>query len=266
VIVGNTITLTFGTLSPGETYTITISTVVNSSATPPGGQNDVTLTTDSPDSNPLNNFDSASITIVETNLEIPDTGFAPGRVTRLPLTPGNGAYTTYADLWLEIPRLGLQTSIVGVPQSTDGWDVRWLWDQAGYLVGTAFPTWSGNSVITAHVTLPTGRPGPFADLRTLRYGDRVTIHAWGQQYTYEIRSVRIVKPDDRSVFRHEDRSWLTLVTCDGYDETSNSYLRRVAAQAVLVQIDGEDSNGLTSNPASSVPASRPHTASQHKRR
>ena len=266
VIVGNTITLTFGTLSPGETYTITISTVVNSSATPPGGQNDVTLTTDSPDSNPLNNFDSASITIVETNLEIPDTGFAPGRVTRLPLTPGNGAYTTYADLWLEIPRLGLQTSIVGVPQSTDGWDVRWLWDQAGYLVGTAFPTWSGNSVITAHVTLPTGRPGPFADLRTLMYGDRVTIHAWGQQYTYEIRSVRIVKPDDRSVFRHEDRSWLTLVTCDGYDETSNSYLRRVAAQAVLVQIDGEDSNGLTSNPASSVPASRPHTASQHKRR
>ncbi len=156
---GNTVDLLFATVAPTDVYTVTITTTVNSSATPPGGTNNVSLTTSSQDADPTNNVDDATITIVVAGLGAPETGFAPGRLTYLPSQPSAEAYTEYGDLWLEIPALGLGTDIVGVPQSGGGWDVSWLGEQAGYLDGTAFPTWAGNSVITAHVTLASGETG-----------------------------------------------------------------------------------------------------------
>ena len=235
-IIGQTITIDFGTITPTDSYTVTITTVVNSSATPPGGSNDVTLTTTSLDSDPTNNFDSVTITILS---DVPETGFAAGRVTLLPRQPESKAFQRYADLWLEIPSLDVETEIVGIPLLEDGWDIRWLWDQAGYLNGTAFPTWSGNSVITGHVFLPSGRAGPFASLRELQFGEEVIVHAWGLVYVYEIRSVNYVLPDDASVFEHREESWVTLVTCHDYDGELDTYRLRVAAKAVLVSINEE---------------------------
>ena len=158
------------------------------------------------------------------------------------------------------PALGLGTDIVGVPQSGGGWDVSWLGDQAGYLDGTAFPTWAGNSVITAHVALASGEEGPFADLKSLRFGDRVIVNAWGLRHIYEIRQVDLVSPSDRQIFRHEERSWLTLVTCHGYDEREASYRWRVAARAVLVSIDADETQvgpGILLDEASPSPSRTP---------
>ena len=233
-IVGQIITIDFGTVDPSESWTITVTTIVNSSATPPGGTNDVSLTTDSVDEDPDNNIDSATITIFTI---IPETGFAPNEITELPGQPLSKAFRDYSDLWLEIPSLGVETEIVGVPLLEDGWDVSWLWDRAGYLHGTAFPTWSGNSVITGHVVLPSGQAGPFASLRTARFGDQVIVHAWGMQYVYEIRELRYVLPDDGRVFDHQEFSWITLVTCQSYDEALDEYRLRVAVGAVLVAIE-----------------------------
>jgi LPXTG-site transpeptidase (sortase) family protein len=192
-------------------------------------------------------------------LGVPETGFAPGEVAQLPPQPAALAYLDYGDLWIEIPSLGVSTEIVGVPSSGGGWDVRWLGDEAGYLNGTAFPTWMGNSVITAHVVLPSGLPGPFADLKALRFGDQVVIHAWGLRHTYEIQDVDLVSPSDRQVFRHEQQSWLTLVTCHGYDEREASYRWRVAARAVLVGIDAEGSppSAVETAPGSGTDNGRP---------
>ncbi|MBN2385539.1 MAG: sortase [Anaerolineales bacterium] len=165
---------------------------------------------------------------------LPATGFAPGVVTTLP--EQSLAYAT-SDLRLEIPRLGLEMDIVGVPQVNGGWDVTWLNRDAGWLQGTAFPTWAGNSVITGHVWDAWNQPGPFVDLHTLWYGDRVVIHAWGQEYVYAVRSVRQVQPGDTAaITRHEDYPWLTLVTCKGFDPASNSYRYRVVVRAVQVEI------------------------------
>jgi hypothetical protein len=58
------------------------------------------------------------------------------------------------NLQLEIPDFGFQSEIVGV--SSD-WDVTWLGDSVGYLPGTAFPTWSGNTAIAGHVYLQATR-------------------------------------------------------------------------------------------------------------
>jgi LPXTG-site transpeptidase (sortase) family protein len=169
---------------------------------------------------------------------IPETGFAPERVTILPEQSQDDLYDDLDNLWLEIPSLGVRTTITGVPQAGDGWDITWLWDQAGYLEGTAFPTWAGNSAITAHVYTPDGLPGPFVDLGKLSYGDQVIIHAYGQRYIYEVRSNRKVSPQ-ANVFGHEEYPWITLITCQGYNEASDSYRYRVVVQAVQVRVEPE---------------------------
>jgi len=148
------------------------------------------------------------------------------------------AYNALGDLWLEIPRLGVKMPIVGVPQTVNGnWDVSWLGNNAGWLQGTAFPTWSGNSAITGHVWGADNKAGPFLSINTLWYGDRISVHAWGQEYVYEVRSVLQVEPNaTTSAFQHKDVPWLTLITCRSYDEASDADRYRVLVQAVQVTI------------------------------
>jgi LPXTG-site transpeptidase (sortase) family protein len=168
---------------------------------------------------------------------LPDTGFAPERVTQLSAQPAEKAYTTLSDLWLEIPALDLKMDIAGVPFTDGEWDVSWLGEKAGWLESTAYPTWSGNSVLTAHVWNADNTPGPFVELDTLGWGDRIIIHGWGQEYIYEVRSVRQVRPNSTtSALQHKDAAWLTLLTCHSWDADSGAYRYRVLVQAALVEV------------------------------
>ncbi len=167
---------------------------------------------------------------------IPITGFAPGKVTDLSGMPFT-TYNTANDLTLDIPKLNLKMPIVGVALSNGTWDVNWLLDRAGWLEQTAFPTFTGNSVVTGHVTLSNGDPGPFARLSTLAPSDEIFVHAFGQLYIYEVRSIKTVKPDDITIFRHEDKAWLSLVTCGNYDDALGVYLNRIVVRAELIQTE-----------------------------
>jgi LPXTG-site transpeptidase (sortase) family protein len=168
---------------------------------------------------------------------LPETGFAPYRESHLPIQPALKQYSDLGDLWVEIPSLDVEVAIVGVPQTENGWDVTWLGSQAGWLSGTAFPTWAGNSVLTGHVYDSNGLPGPFIDIDDLEYGDTIIIHAWGQKYIYEVREMTEVDPNDTSVVtQHEELPWLTLVTCRGYDPTTNTYRYRYVIRAVQIKI------------------------------
>ena len=189
---------------------------------------------DPPD--PVNIYGEESSATIRTP-SLPDTGFAPGRVTSLGQPTEGAEYRIYGSFILEIPSLGVSTSIVGVPLKDGNWDLDWLWNRAGHLNGTAFPTLQGNTAITAHVYLPSGFPGPFFKIETLRWGDQIIIHAFGQRYIYEVREVRWVQPTDISPFQHEDLDWVTLITCKGYDETSNTYRWRSIVRAVLMWIE-----------------------------
>jgi LPXTG-site transpeptidase (sortase) family protein len=167
---------------------------------------------------------------------IPATGFPMNQVISLPSQPAKLAYTS-TDLWLEIPTLNVKMSIVGVPSTPDGWDVTWLDKNAGWLNGSAFPTWNGNSVITAHVWDALNRPGPFAKLKNLKYGDQIKIHAFGQVYIYEIRESTTISPNNVSaMLKHEEKSWITLVTCEDYIEKSKTYSSRRMVRAILVKV------------------------------
>lgn len=200
-------------------------------------------------SNPLNGgtdytFDfvvqAAQQTSPRTDItSLPATGFPMNQVTSLPAQPEKLVYAS-TDLWLEIPRLRIKMSIVGVPSTSQGWDVSWLDKNAGWLEGSAFPTWNGNSVITAHVWDALNRPGPFVSLKTLKYGDQIKIHAFGQIYVYEVRESTTISPNNVSaMLKHEEKTWITLITCEDYKEQSQTYSSRRMVRAVLVKVTGE---------------------------
>ena len=172
---------------------------------------------------------------------LPKTGFAPDVITELPPMPADFAYAQ-TDVWIEIPKLDQKLTLVGVPfnNETGEWDLRWLGSEAGWLEYTAFPTYSGNSAITAHATLPTGEDGPFAQLDSLSYGDQIIVHINGQRYIYEVRAKLQVLPEAvRSVLKHEEISWLTLITCKSYNERTGEYKYRSVVRAVLLTVEDE---------------------------
>jgi len=152
------------------------------------------------------------------------------------MQPADKAYAS-TDLWMEIPKLGVKMSIVGVPQTVDGWDVSWLGKESGWLNGSAYPTWSGNSVLTGHVWDALNQPGPFARLKELKYGDQIRIHASGQVFTYEVTESSLIPPSSiTTAFKHEEKTWITLLTCEDYQELSKSYSSRRMVRAILVSV------------------------------
>jgi LPXTG-site transpeptidase (sortase) family protein len=171
---------------------------------------------------------------------LPLTGFPKGELTRTPAQPLEKTYASYADLQLVIPSLAVSTPIVGVPLHEDDWDVTWLGADAGWLNGTAFPTWSGNSVITAHVWDAYNQPGTFHNLKKLKYGDVIQVRAFGQIYTYEVRETKRISPKDvNTALKHEEKAWLTLVTCEDYKFLFRTYSYRRMVRAVLVSVTPE---------------------------
>jgi len=179
----------------------------------------------------------AYLPIPLTGLPIPNTGFAPGVVTNLPAQSAALVYAIADTLSLEIPSQSVSSEITGVPQSETGWDVTWLGDDTGWLNGSAYPTHKGNSVLAGHVYDSNGLPGPFAKIKDLKYGDQVILHAFGSSYIYEVREVKTLRPtDSKYVFKHMEETWITLVTCQDYNEKTGEYASRLAVRAVLVKV------------------------------
>ena len=180
---------------------------------------------------------SATATQNTSASALPKTGFAPKTITTLPAQPATLEYAKLGDIVLEIPSLNVKSTIVGVPQNADKtWDVTWLGNDTGWLNGTAFPTWTGNSVLTAHVTNASGVDGPFAALKSLKYGDQIIVHFGGVRYVYEVRETKLSRPysTNYAFESKQDASYLTLVTCSGYHPLNESYLFRRVVRAVLV--------------------------------
>ncbi len=192
-----------------------------------------------PAGNRLNNGADSLLNFSVRDLSgLPTTGFAPDRVTLLP--PQAVSYADLGDLWIEIPKLKLKTNITGVPLEAAGWDVTWLNWQVGWLEGTAYPTWEGNTVLTAHGYTADGEAGPFALLKNMSYGETIVIHLSSMKYIYAVRTNLLISPNDtRWLTRHETLDWITLITCQQYDAKTKSYRYRRVVRAVLVSVEPE---------------------------
>jgi LPXTG-site transpeptidase (sortase) family protein len=180
------------------------------------------------------NKDKKKTEVTANAFIIPVTGFAPGVITKLD-TFSLPAYDA-TSLTIEIPVLKVSTSIVGVESKQGSWNVSWLQDQVGWLHGTAYPTWKGNSVLTGHVVNADGKPGVFSRLKSLGVGEYIFVYSAGYRFTYKVVSNALVQPTDVSVMKHEDKSFLTLITCDTYDEKTGTYLQRVVIGAAVVDV------------------------------
>ena len=167
-------------------------------------------------------------------LIIPVTGFAPGKVTNL--DDSSRSVYDVTSLRIEIPVIGVKADIVGVESTKGSWDVSWLQNAVGWLNGTAYPTRKGNSLLTAHVVNADGKPGVFYRLKSLGVGEYIYIYNAGYRYTYQVVSNTLVQPNDARVMGHQEKSFLTLITCDSYDEKTGTYLKRVAVGAKLVDV------------------------------
>lgn len=143
-----------------------------------------------------------------------------------------------AALVLDIPRLNKKVEITGVPHVNGEWDIGWLNNQVGYLYGTAYPTWSGNTVLTAHVWNAYNQPGPFFGLKDMKYGEKIFIHAFGKTYEYTVQTnERISSTDIDKVMVTEQKDWVTLLTCETYDEKNQTYAARRIVRAVLTAVN-----------------------------
>jgi LPXTG-site transpeptidase (sortase) family protein len=168
--------------------------------------------------------------------DLPETGFTPGQMTVLPSQPKNLIYQS-TGMMIQIPEIGVYTAVTTVPFEDGDWDVTWLGNQVGYLEGSAFPTWSGNTVLTAHITTAYDEPGLFADLDDLAYGDQIVIRAYDQTYTYEVREKLVVRQTDlAAAFKEQRLDWVTLMTCADFSPAKGEYINRLLVRAVLVSV------------------------------
>jgi LPXTG-site transpeptidase (sortase) family protein len=184
-----------------------------------------------------NNNGNAISTLAINNLLVPVTGFAPNQVTTLPIQPADKAYKSLGELRIEIPTLGINFPIVGAAITKNGWDLTWLQNNVAYLEGSAYPTLEGNTVLTAHVMDATNNLGPFSDIKGMQFGQKIYIHANGQVYVYQVQENKKILPTNISAaFKHEEYSWITLVTCEDYNAESGLYKYRRMVRAVLISV------------------------------
>lgn len=254
-----TITVTWDTFTVGETSTIEFQATLGSVSPGERVANEVSLEwTSLPDDNvsapfSLSDFNPLAVerrydpaapadvyrVVASVSVgapELPETGFAPNRTTDLPPAPEQLPYSSIGEFTLIIPELGLSKPIVGVSTDDQGWDLTWLWNNVGYLEGTAFPTWPGNTALTGHVVLPNGLPGPFARLGELAWGDEIQLQTGAGLYVYQVIYSWSTHERDLSVLRHEELDWITLITCSDFDERAETYRKRFAVRAVLVEV------------------------------
>jgi LPXTG-site transpeptidase (sortase) family protein len=171
------------------------------------------------------------------SLLIPVTGFAPDQITLLPVQPEDKAYQSLEDIRIEIPTLGINFPIVGVSLSKATWDLTWLKGDVGYLEGSAFPTYNGNTVLTAHVIDANNNLGPFSDIKGMQVNDKIYIHAYGKIYIYQVQeNVKLLPENTSTVFKHEEYSWVTLVTCEDYNAKTKLYKYRRMVRAILISV------------------------------
>lgn len=113
---------------------------------------------------------------------------------------------------LSIPSLQIRDAVVATGDT----------DLSSHLVqyGTRIlPPDVGTTVIFGHSTLPQwfnqmDYKTIFARLYTIKKNDTILITVKSQTYTYVVKQIRIVRPNDLSMFEQEtDTSHLTLVTC-----------------------------------------------------
>lgn len=162
--------------------------------------------------------------------ELPQTGFPHGndgflKTGSLPQPHKSG------DDYLEIPALSLIARISTINVEQNGWDVSNLEDDIGWLEGSTYPGYSGNTVLTGHYWDQDDSPGIFFTLRVLQPGDILYYQSHGQVMEYEVMSSERILKRSYSVNQQIYENQITLITCEELDPETKEfrYIRVVRA-------------------------------------
>ncbi len=113
---------------------------------------------------------------------------------------------------LLIPSIALDSPIKEVFVVDYEWQVAEY--AAGYLHGSGLPGDPGNMALAGHAGL---FGGVFRDLAALTTGDEVYVDAAGWRYSYRVRELKAVWPDQIEVLDPTPTATLTLLTCTNWD-------------------------------------------------
>jgi sortase A len=165
------------------------------------------------------------------------TGSGPTTTTEPPLPPPTGEGVAV----IEIPKIGVRKTVVqgvGVPDLKKG---------PGHYPDTPMPGQVGNAAIAGHRTT---YGAPFYRLNELDPGDTIQVRTLQGEFTYEVATTQVVKPNQLEVLTQTEDARLTLTTC----EPRFSARRRLVVQAVL-QDDPAPSPSTTTT--TTVPGAKP---------
>ena len=117
----------------------------------------------------------------------------------------------------------------------DTWDLTKLGDSAGHLEGTREMGQGGNFVLAGHVELKDGSAGPFAQIKSLKAGDRIIMFGQTQPNpivkAYTVTEVSKVPPTDFGAIQNHGYEELTLITCDDWNPQGQTYSSRIVVHA-----------------------------------
>jgi LPXTG-site transpeptidase (sortase) family protein len=142
---------------------------------------------------------------------------------------------------LEIPSIGVRTDLLRlglrenrsleVPPDTPGAPAGW-YDQS------PTPGDRGPAVLLGHVNATDGGKGVFAELRTLKAGDRISVtREDGTTAVFEFQRGEAYQKDEfptLTVYGNTPGSEVRLITCDGYNPDTGEFDDNYVVYATLV--------------------------------
>ena len=176
---------------------------------------------------------SASLPILLSRItELPATGFPTRGDIPLSVRPESFTYTDLK-MRIQIPAIGVDAELAGIPETNGTWKTEWLEDRAGLLGGTALPG-EGFSIVAAHNTLNAEKAGPFIFLSMLERNDPNIISGPnGSIKIFRGFANELLEPDDLGKLASiagEENDTLVLITCEN-ESAAGGYLNRRAVFA-----------------------------------
>ena len=110
-----------------------------------------------------------------------------------------------------IPDLSIDVAVKSSKIINGYWEV--YPDTAAWGEGSGLPGSSGNQIIFAHA-----REGLFLPLQSIKVGDRVYVLSQKDWFTYEVKEIKEVFPNQVEVIAPTPDETLTLYTCSGYKD------------------------------------------------
>jgi LPXTG-site transpeptidase (sortase) family protein len=138
---------------------------------------------------------------------------------------------------LVIPALKLDAEVKYVQITGNTWDLDDLGQSVAWLGSIQSNDSGRNLVLAGHVTELDGGHGPFRYLSRLKPGAQLTVYSERHLYTYRVRELSLVEPEDAYILEDTENPRLTLLTCATWNKNTKSYLHRQVVIADLIETE-----------------------------